>query len=60
MTILLLDQTKYVEGSPINSFLRTEGMKNTFCGDCHGINALPKFKYFHDKEKVRGIVDYLQ
>lgn len=59
-TILSPGQTENVEGSPLNSFLRTEGVKGTFCIDCHGMNALPKFKYFHDKEKVRGIVDYLQ
>ncbi|GDX85309.1 hypothetical protein LBMAG43_13510 [Methylococcaceae bacterium] len=59
-TILSLGQTDNVEGSPLNSFLRTEGVKGTFCVDCHGMNALPKFKYFHDKEKVRDIVDYLQ
>lgn len=59
-SILSLGQTDNVEGTPLNSFLRTEGVKSTFCVDCHGMNALPKFKYFHDKEKVRNIVDYLQ
>lgn len=59
-SILSLGQTDNVEGSPLNSFLRTEGVKGTFCVDCHGMNALPKFKYFHDKEKVRHVVDYLQ
>lgn len=59
-SILSQGQTDNVEGTPLNSFLRTEGVKGTFCVDCHGMNALPKFKYFHDKEKVRGIVDYLQ
>ncbi len=59
-SILSLGQTENVEGSPLNSFLRTEGVKGTFCVDCHGMNALPKFKFFHDKEKVREIVDYVQ
>ena len=59
-SILSLGQTENVEGSPLNSFLRTEGVKSTFCVDCHGMNALPKFKFFHDKEKVREIVDYVQ
>ncbi|MDD5755311.1 MAG: cytochrome c3 family protein, partial [Methylococcales bacterium] len=59
-SILSLGQIENVEGSPLNSFLRTEGVKGTFCIDCHGMNALPKFKYFHDKEKVRQVVDYLQ
>lgn len=60
-SILSLGQTENVEGSPLNSFLRTEGVKNTFCVECHGITALPKFKYFHDKNTVRHIgVDYLK
>jgi predicted CXXCH cytochrome family protein len=60
-SILSLGQTENVEGTPLNSFLRTEGVKNTFCVECHGINALPKFKYFHDKNTVRQIgVDYLK
>lgn len=59
-SILSLGQTDNAEGSPLNSFLRSEGVKDTFCVDCHGMNALPKFKYFHDKEKVRQVVDYLQ
>ena len=59
-SILSLGQTDNVEGSPLNSFLRTEGVKGTFCVGCHGMNALPKFKYFHGKEKVRDVVDYLQ
>jgi predicted CXXCH cytochrome family protein len=60
-SILSQGQTDNVEGTPLNSFLRTEGVKGTFCVDCHGMNALPKFKYFHDKNTVRQIgVDYLQ
>jgi hypothetical protein len=47
--LLSCAQTDTVEGTPLNSFLRTEGIKGTFCVDCHGMNALPKFKYFHDK-----------
>lgn len=59
-SVLSLGQTENVEGSPLNSFLRTEGVKNTFCVECHGINALPKFKYFHDKKTVRQIgADYI-
>lgn len=60
-SVLSLGQTENVEGSPLNSFLRTEGVKNTFCVECHGINALPKFKYFHDKKTVRQIgADYIK
>ncbi len=35
--------------------------QQTSLGDCHGIEAMPKYKYFHHKDKVRHIgVDYLQ
>ena len=48
------------EGDILNSFLRQKGVVKTFCVDCHSIEALSKFKYFHHKDKVRGIgVDYL-
>jgi predicted CXXCH cytochrome family protein len=51
-----------VEGSPVDSFLRSKGVKDTFCVECHGLEALTKFKYFHDKALARDDkdVDYLQ
>ncbi|MEE9338088.1 MAG: NHL domain/cytochrome c family protein, partial [Methylococcaceae bacterium] len=50
-----------VEGNAISSFLRLKGVKKTFCMDCHGIEALAKYKYFHHEDKVRDIgVDYLK
>lgn len=50
-----------VEGTPVNSFLRTKGVKDTFCIDCHGLEAITKFKYYHDKELVRNReLDYLK
>ncbi|MEQ1528570.1 MAG: cytochrome c3 family protein, partial [Methylococcales bacterium] len=50
-----------VEGTPLTSFLRNKGVKGTFCVDCHGLQALTKYKYFHDKKLVRDIgVDYLK
>lgn len=50
-----------IEGDITNSFLRHKGVAETFCVDCHGIEALPKYKYYHHKDKVRGIgVDYLK
>ncbi len=49
------------EGTMVNSFLRRKDPKGTFCVDCHGIETLPKYKYFHDPKLVRGLgVDYLQ
>jgi predicted CXXCH cytochrome family protein len=53
--------TKNKEGTPLNSFLRTKGVVDTFCVECHGLEALTKFKYYHDKTLVRNIgVDYLK
>lgn len=53
--------TKNKEGTPLTSFLRTKGVKDTFCVECHGIEALTKFKLYHDKDLVRDIgVDYLK
>ena len=50
-----------LDGDIMNSFLRHKGVAGTFCVDCHGIEALPKYKYYHHKDKVRGIgVDYLK
>lgn len=50
-----------VEGSPMTSFLRTEGVKGTFCVSCHGLEAITKFKYFHDKAWARTRqLDYLK
>lgn len=50
-----------IEGDISNSFLRHKGVAGSFCVDCHGIEALPKYKYYHHKDKVRGIgVDYLK
>ncbi len=48
------------EGTVSNSFLRYKGVAGTFCVSCHGIESLPKYKYYHHKEKARAIgVDYL-
>ncbi len=48
------------EGTMLNSFLRQKDIKGTFCVECHGIEALPKYKYYHDAKLVRNIgVDYL-
>ncbi|MCX7098586.1 MAG: NHL repeat-containing protein [Methylococcales bacterium] len=50
-----------VEGTPLTSFLRTKGIKGTFCVDCHALEAQTKYKYYHDPKLVRNIgVDYLK
>jgi len=39
-----------VAGDHLSSFLRNPARK-TLCTDCHGINALWKYNYFHDPER---------
>jgi hypothetical protein len=38
------------EGDSSNSFLRNMSF-NTICVDCHGVEALYRYQYFHDPEK---------
>jgi predicted CXXCH cytochrome family protein len=51
-----------VEGRNLESFLRHPGgAKGTFCIDCHGLEGLLKYKYFHDDKRSRAKgVEYLQ
>ncbi len=39
-----------VEGTATNSFLRTQTY-SLLCIDCHGLDALFRFKYYHDPEE---------
>ena len=49
------------EGRNISSFLRHKGVSGTFCVDCHGMEGLVKYKYYHDKKRARSKgVDYLK
>jgi predicted CXXCH cytochrome family protein len=41
---------KNIEGSTTNSFLRNVSYNN-ICIDCHGLDALFRYKYFHDPEE---------
>ncbi len=45
---LSIDDKKNRDGNALNSFLRRKGIKGSFCVDCHGIEARPKYKYYHD------------
>jgi len=44
-----------LEGNATNSFLRTRS-PDLMCKDCHGFQALLKFKFFHDpaRRKIQG------
>jgi predicted CXXCH cytochrome family protein len=53
--------TENQEGTVLTSFLRQKGVKETFCVDCHGMNALLKYKYYHDKDLVKEeTIDYIE
>ena len=39
---------KNQHGNVLNSFLRRQGVRGSFCVDCHGIEAKPRYKYYHD------------
>lgn len=41
---------KNIEGNATNSFLRNVSYNN-ICIDCHGLDALFRFKYFHDPDE---------
>ncbi|SHE22182.1 NHL repeat domain protein [methanotrophic endosymbiont of Bathymodiolus puteoserpentis (Logatchev)] len=59
-SVLDYKQQENIEGDITNSFLRHKGVQDTFCVSCHGIESLPKYKYYHHEEKARSIgVDYL-
>ena len=40
---------KPVEGSVLNSFLKNKSVSGSICVDCHGLDALYRYKFFHDK-----------
>ncbi|GEM_PF-893183 len=40
---------RIVEGNIENSFLRNSDLKGSICIDCHGIEALVRYKLFHNK-----------
>lgn len=42
-----------IEGRAVDSFLRTTSY-NTVCRDCHGIEALYRYIYFHSPDKRSG------
>ena len=41
---------KPVEGNIRNSFLRNDTLKGSICVDCHGVEALLRYKLFHNPE----------
>ncbi|MGZ8242740.1 cytochrome c3 family protein [Methylomagnum sp.] len=50
-----------LEGTQRDAFLRHKGVDGTFCIDCHGLEGIVKYKYFHDKKRSRNKnLDYLK
>lgn len=49
-----------IEGDSHSSFLRQKGVEGTFCVDCHGPDAVFKYRYYHDKQSHNPAIDYLK
>jgi predicted CXXCH cytochrome family protein len=45
---------KNIEGNATNSFLRNSSYEN-ICIDCHGLDALFRFKYYHEPNERKGL-----
>ena len=59
--VTLSTNKENLEGTQISAFLRHKGVEKTFCLECHGFEALVKFKYFHDKQRARDKgLDYIK
>ena len=48
------------DGNVLNSFLRHKGVKDTFCIDCHGLEAQIKYKYYHNELARDKALDYFK
>jgi len=48
------------EGNSHNSFLRNKGASNTFCVDCHGVDALVKYRLYHEEKVENKDIDYIE
>ncbi|MDH5631645.1 MAG: hypothetical protein OEZ10_01475 [Gammaproteobacteria bacterium] len=44
---------KNLEGDVRSSFLRVKDSKNIVCAECHGEDAIYRYKYFHSKDQQR-------
>ena len=53
-------RSNHEEGDVRASFLRESDVRKTFCVDCHGPEAIVKFKYFHDVAARPGLPSYLE
>jgi hypothetical protein len=48
------------KGNVLNSFLRLNRLKGTFCVDCHGLESRIKFKYYHDRISRDAGIGYIK
>jgi predicted CXXCH cytochrome family protein len=51
---------KNLEGDTTSSFLRLASSENFVCADCHGVDALFRYKYFHGKSSHKDYPMYLK
>ena len=49
-----------IEGNVLSSFLRTDKLKDVFCVDCHGLETIIKYKYYHDSLSRGDVPGYLK
>jgi len=54
------DRGKNQAGNVLNSFLRQNSVRQTFCVDCHGLETRLKYKYYHDKFSRDVGADYIK
>ncbi|MGA1868970.1 MAG: cytochrome c3 family protein [bacterium] len=48
------DKKTNIEGDPTNSFLRNKGAAFSICLDCHGFDALLKYKGYHTSKEWKS------
>jgi predicted CXXCH cytochrome family protein len=48
------------DGTVMDSFLRPEQIKDSFCVVCHGLETRIKYKYYHDERSRPNKADYLR
>ncbi|MDH5648508.1 MAG: cytochrome c3 family protein [Gammaproteobacteria bacterium] len=57
---IMLTSKKEIEGDITNSFLRVSNSENFVCTDCHGLDAIFRYKYFHSKSAHKKHPLYLK
>lgn len=45
--------SREMEGSSMNSFLRKQSVDEMVCADCHGLDAIFRYQYFHARSNTK-------